>query len=125
MINQSSCLAQPADAPASPLYAILDPVTFVRYTTGSYGGGSEPGRVGSAQVEERRATRSSRLAAGTLACSRCDAPVAVGASALSLGERLTCPFCQHRGPVRDFLSLAAPTRPARVVVRVRQTMASR
>jgi hypothetical protein len=29
-----------------------------------------------------------------------------------------CPFCEHRAPVRDFLSLATPTRPARVVVRI-------
>ncbi|MDQ6606119.1 MAG: hypothetical protein M3Z06_06175 [Actinomycetota bacterium] len=101
-------------------------MTFVRYTTGAHGGGSEPGaQAGSAHVEERRATRSSRLAAGTLACARCDAPVAIGALTLSPGERLTCPFCSHRAPVRDFLSLASPTRPARVVVRVRRTKTSR
>jgi hypothetical protein len=29
-----------------------------------------------------------------------------------------CPFCRHDGAVRDFLSLAAPSRPARVEVRV-------
>jgi hypothetical protein len=34
-------------------------------------------------------------------------------------DALDCPFCAHGGRVRDFLSLAAPTRPARVEVRVR------
>ena len=29
-----------------------------------------------------------------------------------------CPFCEHGGAVRDFLSLADPARPARVAVRV-------
>jgi hypothetical protein len=58
------------------------------------------------------------VCAGTLACRHCDAPIAVGAQPLRLTDRLSCPFCDHRGPVRDFLSLAAPTRPARVVVRL-------
>lgn len=70
------------------------------------------------QVEERRATRDGRVCSGTLACPRCDAPVAAGERGLTLTEELSCPFCAHRRPVRDFLSLAAPTRPARVVVRV-------
>jgi hypothetical protein len=72
-----------------------------------------------AYYEERRATRSDRLCAGTLACDRCDAPIALG-EPTSLGETLTCPFCHRRAPARDFLSLAAPTRPARVAVRVRR-----
>jgi hypothetical protein len=70
------------------------------------------------QVEERRATRSGHVCSGTLACPRCDAPVAAGARGLTLTEELRCPFCAHPGPVREFLSLTAPTRPARVVVRV-------
>jgi hypothetical protein len=65
-------------------------------------------RAGAGQEELRTTTRTRRVAAGSLACGRCDAPVA-----------LTCPFCAHAAPVRDFLSLADPTRPARVVVRVR------
>jgi hypothetical protein len=73
---------------------------------------------GARLVLERRAVRRTRLAAGTLACSRCDAPVAIGPDPVSIVDRLTCPYCLHRGPVRDFLSLALPTRPARVVVRV-------
>jgi predicted RNA-binding Zn-ribbon protein involved in translation (DUF1610 family) len=68
--------------------------------------------------EKRRSIRSSRLGAGTLACARCDAPVALGGVARSLSDELTCPYCGNDGPVRDFLSLATPTRPARVVVRV-------
>jgi DNA-directed RNA polymerase subunit RPC12/RpoP len=66
----------------------------------------------------RRDTRSARLCDATLACARCDAPIAAGSEGLSLTQLLVCPFCAHRAPVRDFLSLAAPTRPARVVVRI-------
>jgi hypothetical protein len=69
--------------------------------------------------EERRVTRTRRLATGTLACPRCDAPVALAAP-LAPADPLGCPFCLHAGAVRDFLSLAAPTRPARVAVRVVQ-----
>jgi hypothetical protein len=68
--------------------------------------------------EQRRASRSTRLGVGTLACGRCDAPVAIGPSPLALTDELSCPFCDARGPVRDFLSLARPARPARVVIRV-------
>jgi hypothetical protein len=67
--------------------------------------------------EVRYRARSNRLAAGTLACPRCDAPVAP-ARRLSPAEWIACPFCGHAGAVRAFLSLAPPTRPARVVVRV-------
>jgi hypothetical protein len=68
--------------------------------------------------QKRPAARSSRLAAGTLACDRCDAPIATGPEPVSIVDQLTCPYCGHRGPVRDFLSLGLPTRPAHVVVRV-------
>lgn len=66
--------------------------------------------------EIRPDTQSGRLGAGTLACRRCDAPVAIGPGRRSPRAELTCPYCSHSGPLRDFLSLAAPTRPARVVV---------
>jgi len=69
-------------------------------------------------IEERRPARSSRLASGTLACPRCDAPVALAGRRATPGDALGCPFCAHEGRVRDFLSLATPSRPARVVVRV-------
>jgi hypothetical protein len=82
-------------------------------------GESERGARAQPAVEERRkATRSSVLATGTLACRRCDAPIDPGLTPLSLTDPLVCPFCTARGPVRDFLSLAIPTRPAHVVIRV-------
>jgi hypothetical protein len=74
-------------------------------------------RLGGSQ-EERRTTRSSRLATGTLACPHCDAPVALGPEAVTPATALRCPYCEHGAPLRDFLSLAAPSRPARVAVRV-------
>lgn len=75
-------------------------------------------RATEGQVEQRRAVRSGHVCAGTLACARCDAPVAAGETGLTLTQELQCPYCAHRAPVRDFLSLASPTRPARVVVRL-------
>ena len=67
---------------------------------------------------EHEARRSAPLAAGTLACPRCDAPVALTAGPVSPSDALECPFCRHGAAVRDFLSLAIPSRPARVQVRV-------
>ena len=84
--------------------------------------GSEPlrwepiTRVGGAHEERRRSTRSWRLASGTLACERCDAPVALGGVRVAPADLLSCPYCSHRAPARDFLSLATPPRPARVDV---------
>jgi hypothetical protein len=83
--------------------------------------GSEPVRPdseGRVVHEEVRTARSSIVAYGTLACPSCDAPVALGDSRVKPREVLACPFCDHHGPARDFLSLRAPTRPARVAVRV-------
>jgi hypothetical protein len=83
--------------------------------------GAEPLRPdseGRVVHEERRATRSSVVAVGTLACPSCDAPVALAAGPASPADPLVCPICDHAGTVRDFLSLAAPSRPARVEVRV-------
>jgi hypothetical protein len=37
---------------------------------------------------------------------------------MRLTAALWCPVCDHAAPVRDFLSLRTPTRPAHVVVRV-------
>lgn len=67
----------------------------------------------------RQAESSWHVATGTLACPACDAPVLPGPEAMSPGDPLSCGFCRHMGAVRDFLSLAEPTRPTRVVVRVR------
>ena len=75
-------------------------------------------RGAGAHEEERRTARSGRLAIGTLACARCDAPVALTAGPVSPADPLGCPYCSHHAPVRDFLSLEPPSRPARVEVRV-------
>jgi hypothetical protein len=80
--------------------------------------GNDPLRTQPATQEERRRTRSGRLAVGTLACPLCDAPVAPPPAGLAPADPLRCPFCSHRARVRDFLSLAPPSRPARVEVRV-------
>src|SRR5687768_12004581 len=85
--------------------------------------GAEPtrpepvGRAAGAHAEHQAAVR--HLAAGTLACPACDAPVALGERVLAPAAPLACPFCSHAGPLRTFLSLAAPVRPARVEVRLR------
>ncbi|MDA0179303.1 hypothetical protein OJ997_03255 [Solirubrobacter phytolaccae] len=74
-------------------------------------------RVGRTHQEIR--VRSRVVAAATLACPSCDAPVAPGERALTPAEPIQCPFCGEAGRVRDFLSLAAPTRPAHVEIRIR------
>jgi hypothetical protein len=66
---------------------------------------------------QRRESRDHRLA-GTLACNRCDAPIALIAGPVTPHDMLTCPFCSNHAPARDFLSLALPTRPARVEVHI-------
>jgi hypothetical protein len=71
--------------------------------------------------EERRVAGTTVLATGTLACPVCDAPVAPGPGAIAPTSPLSCPFCGHAAAARDFLSLAAPSRPARVEVRVVRT----
>jgi hypothetical protein len=70
-------------------------------------------------AEHRHSERSAPVATGTLACPRCDAPVALSPGAHSPVEPLRCPYCLLGGVVRDFLSLRAPSRPARVAVHVR------
>jgi hypothetical protein len=69
-------------------------------------------------LHEERRTRSGRLATGTLACPLCDAPVALAFGFAGPADPLGCPYCDHTGAVRDFLSLAGPSRPARVAVRI-------
>jgi hypothetical protein len=68
--------------------------------------------------EERHATRPWSLGPATLACPCCDAPVALGGQAVRFSQSLDCPFCRHTAPLRDFLSLALPARPARVEIRM-------
>jgi hypothetical protein len=84
------------------------------------GGSSEPGsRAEHVSLRKRRSDRNGVIASGTIACPRCDAPVAIGPDEVTITEALTCPFCSQHGPVRDFLSLAVPTRPTRVQIRLR------
>lgn len=68
--------------------------------------------------EERHAARPWSLGPATLACPCCDAPVALGGRAVKFSQSLDCPFCYHAAPLRDFLSLALPSRPARVEIRM-------
>jgi hypothetical protein len=75
-------------------------------------------RSGGTQAEEHRVARTTLLAVGTLACPGCDAPVVPPLGPSSPADPLGCGYCDHSGTVRDFLSLAPPTRPARVDVRV-------
>jgi hypothetical protein len=87
--------------------------------------GSEPVRPQpverlSGRHERHQSESSWQLATGTLACPSCDAPVLPAAGGISPGDSIACGFCMRVGPVREFLSLAEPTRPARVVVRVRR-----
>ena len=84
--------------------------------------GAEPLRperiVDLAGAREHRLAATRVLATGTLACPRCDAPVAPLAAPMTPADPLACPFCEHAAAVRHFLSLEPPARPARVVVRV-------
>jgi hypothetical protein len=68
--------------------------------------------------EEHRIARTGVVAVGTLACPSCDAPVALGESRVKPSDVLACPFCDHHGFARDFLSLEPPVRPTRVAVRI-------
>jgi hypothetical protein len=68
-------------------------------------------------VRPAHVPRAWRLGSGTLACPRCDAPVALAAAA-SPADALACPFCSHGAALRDFLTLGEPTRPQRVELRV-------
>jgi hypothetical protein len=69
------------------------------------------------RFEEIRPAPSRVLASGSLACPRCDVPVHI-AGTVGPATWLGCPFCHHAAPLRDFLTLGEPTRPARVTVRV-------
>ena len=84
---------------------------------GTEGSAQDPEQL-AATREIRRATRTNHLTTGTLACPSCDAPVAPGPVPLRPTSPLFCPLCDHAGPLREFLSLEAPARPARVIVRV-------
>ena len=90
-------------------------VSFVRGESSRPDASEQSGRQ---IIKWQRAARSNHLADATLACARCDAPIAIGPGRLTMSATLTCPFCGHHAPVRDFVSLAVPTRATRIVVRV-------
>jgi len=94
-------------------------VSFQRGIDGPDSVRPEPAGRRDIRIHRYRTTSTSVLAVGTLACPECDAPIAPPPSALSPADPLGCGFCEHAAAVRDFLSLAPPPRPARVVVRVR------
>lgn len=79
---------------------------------------SDPDEPAVGYEELGRATRTQTLASGTLACPRCDAPVALAGVTVAPADPIGCPFCLHEARVRDFLSLGEPTRPQRVAVRL-------
>ena len=70
------------------------------------------------RYERRRTQATWEMATGTLACPACDAPVLPAPGASSPADPIACGFCGEGGAIRDFLSLAEPTRPTRVVVRI-------
>ena len=84
--------------------------------------GSEPLRIqpvtrlGRVDADPRAGTVST-LGTGTLACPDCDAPIFI-AGPRRPHDALSCAYCGHAGALRDFLSLAPPSRPARVEVRL-------
>ncbi len=94
-------------------------MSFQRGIDGSDPIRSEPVGGLAGPREQREVSRGS-LGTGTLACPRCDAPVALGTGRMSPMDAVGCPFCSHTAPARDFLSLTQPARPARVEVRVVQ-----
>jgi hypothetical protein len=80
--------------------------------------GSEPVRAQPMEYAdlELRIGRVTTLGVGTLACPECDAPVLL-AGPRRPQDTLSCGYCGRAGALREFLSLAAPSRPARVEVR--------
>lgn len=91
------------------------------FERGGEGGPADPlsGRPRLQHV--RRDVRVGALGLATIACPRCDAPVALPRRAVAPTDSMECPYCAYLGRVRDFLTLAAPgspARPTRVRVRV-------
>ena len=86
------------------------------------GDGSDPLDIasrGSTSHEERRDTRTTKLASGSLACPRCDAPPLPPRQMLLPADEIACGYCLHAAPVRDFLTIGDPVRPTVVSVHVR------
>lgn len=68
---------------------------------------------------EIRPEPGSAVTTATLACPDCDAPVAPPPGRSPLSAPVGCAYCGRDGAIRDFLSLAQPTRPAHVVLHAR------
>jgi hypothetical protein len=99
-------------------------VSFSRsFDAAGSGAADQTRRLRVVHEEKRRSLSTQQIGMGTLACPCCDAPVALAPGPHGPAHGLTCPFCAHRAPLREFLSLAAPARPARVVVRLRRPVA--
>jgi hypothetical protein len=73
-------------------------------------------RLGRADADPRAGTVST-LGTGTLACPDCDAPIFI-AGPHRPHDALSCAYCGRGGALHEFLSLATPSRPARVEVRL-------
>ena len=89
-----------------------------REIEGAQSSGAEPVERVAGRHEWRRTGSSWQMATATLACPECDAPVLPSPEPMSMPDPISCGFCSHAGAVRDFLSLAEPTRATHVVVRV-------
>jgi len=94
-------------------------MAFRRFLHGSNSTGPERATGAGGPLEIRHDERTTRMATGTLACPSCDAPVLLTAPSMGPADDLSCGYCGHEGALRDFLSLAEPTRPTRVEVHVR------
>jgi hypothetical protein len=75
--------------------------------------------------DRHQAESSWQMATGTLACPACDVPLLPATGGMSPADSLACGWCGHVARVRDCLSLAEPTRPTRVAVRLRLPAALR
>jgi hypothetical protein len=104
-------------AHAAPLHSSR--VALHRDIEGPQATGAKPVERLAGRHERRPERVTWQLATGTLACPECDAPVLPGPAPMAPPDPIACGFCRHAGVVRDFLSLAEPTRPARVTVVVR------
>jgi hypothetical protein len=94
-------------------------VSFSRsFDASGSGAADQTRRLTVVHEEKRRSAAARTIGIGTLACPRCDAPVAI-AGPHAPAQTLSCPFCAHRAPLREFLSLDVPARPARVVITLR------
>ncbi|MFL5846231.1 MAG: hypothetical protein ACJ762_16205 [Solirubrobacteraceae bacterium] len=68
---------------------------------------------------EQRPGQALPVATGSLACPDCDAPIMLAPGRHGPSAPVACTWCGRDGAVRDFLSLAQPTRPARVIITAR------